>query len=209
MSSRFVSDLDQMRDEWDRRAREDALAAACPEVAGQSEAEFWRSGEALVQARVEPEVEPLRAAAGEEPLLALEIGCGVGRLLRAMARLFDEVHGIDVSAEMLRRAEAALDGIEGIVLHHGDGMTLQCVRRAEFDFVFSHDTLGHLPDPDLLVYILRQAKHRLKDDGLLLFQLEARQFDDDEVTRLVERTGLRLQKSERANKDLWIWARQA
>lgn len=207
MTGQFVSDLDQMRDAWDRRARDDAQAAACPASTGAPAAEFWRSGEVLVEARIDPEIPALRAGAGDEPLVALEIGCGLGRLLRPMTRTFDEVHGVDVSAEMLRRAAAALDGAEGIHLHLGDGMTLQRVRRVEFDLVFSYDTFVHLPDRELLVYVLRQARRRLKPHGLLLFQLEAQSFEDAEGTRLVERAGLRLQKSERADKDLWIWAR--
>ena len=39
----------------------------------------------------------------EDTTSVLEIGCGIGRLLRFMAAIFPEVHGIDVSEEMIER----------------------------------------------------------------------------------------------------------
>ena len=35
--------------------------------------------------------------------MCIEIGCGAGRITRALARLFGEVHGVDISGEMVCR----------------------------------------------------------------------------------------------------------
>ena len=37
-------------------------------------------------------------------LRALEIGCGPGRLMKPLSRNFGEIHGVDVSDEMVRLA---------------------------------------------------------------------------------------------------------
>jgi SAM-dependent methyltransferase len=116
------------------------------------------------------------------------------------------VHGVDVSAEMLRQATPLLQGVAGVHLHVGDGMTLQCVRKVQFDFALSYDTLAHLPDRGLLVYLLRQVRHRLKRGGLFVFELPASSYDEADVLRLAERAGLRPQKTERADNELWIRA---
>jgi trans-aconitate methyltransferase len=36
---------------------------------------------------------------------ALDFGCGVGRIMRALARQFDEAVGVDISEDMVRRAQ--------------------------------------------------------------------------------------------------------
>lgn len=202
----FVSVLQQIRDEWDHLANEDALQHAYPALDGRDEDAFWRSGEELVRSAIEPELAGLPGS--EDGSAALDIGCGPGRVLRPLAAHFDEVHGVDVSAEMVRRARACVDDMEGVTVHLGDGMTLQCVRRMAFDLVFSYGTLSQLPDRAFLEYVLRQCKHRLKPDGLCKFQLDVGSFSDNEIARVIDCAGLQLQKSARDDKDLWIWARR-
>ena len=89
-----------MRRFWDARAREDALYFVDSRVPyGAADAErFWIEGVAdldrllgAVEARVDPSAR------------LVEIGCGVGRLTRALASRAEEVVAIDVSAEMLAR----------------------------------------------------------------------------------------------------------
>ena len=55
---------------------------------------------------------------------ALEIGCGPGRLVRPMSRHFGEIHGIDVSDEMIAQARANLHDIPHARLHHTSGSDL-------------------------------------------------------------------------------------
>ena len=64
-------------------------------------AEFFRTGEELVQRR-------MQAIAGQQIEVdrtrALDFGCGVGRLTNALAPHFDEVIGVDVSSTMVENA---------------------------------------------------------------------------------------------------------
>jgi len=48
----------------------------------------------------------------------LDFGCGIGRLETYLASHCREVHGVDVSAEMLERARRRLAGVPNVRLHH-------------------------------------------------------------------------------------------
>ena len=50
---------------------------------------------------------------------ALEIGCGPGRLLKPMAEKFGEIHGVDVSDEMIGLARRRLTEIPHAHAHVG------------------------------------------------------------------------------------------
>src|SRR5436309_6025882 len=96
-----VSSGRQMQQFWDARAREDAyyfvddrLDYRHPDIE-----RFWAEGEVdldRVLESVGARIEPSDAA--------VEIGCGLGRLTRAIAARARSVTGIDVSEEMLTRA---------------------------------------------------------------------------------------------------------
>lgn len=62
-----------------------------------------------------------RLAAGPAPRHVLEVGCGTGRNLEALARQFPNAHltGVDLSPAMLARAERKL---------HGCGARVRCLR---------------------------------------------------------------------------------
>jgi SAM-dependent methyltransferase len=84
---------------------------------------------------------------------ALEVGCGAGGLARTLARHFDEVVAIDVSAPMLalaRRDNAA----RNIVHRQMDANALALDGR--FDFVVSHTTFHHLADVQRTLATLRE-----------------------------------------------------
>ena len=76
---------------------------------------------------------------------ALDFGCGVGRLTRALATRFDECVGVDVSHEMVRRAEALNPEKPGLrfVVSHGDH--LGDYHDGSFDLIVSMSVLQHLP----------------------------------------------------------------
>jgi SAM-dependent methyltransferase len=105
--------------------------------------EFFASGER--------DVERLMAVCDEFGLparraCALEVGCGVGRLLRALARRFERCTGFDVSPSMLERAaELTADVLRCGWVCAGDAPLPEVARRG-FDLVVSHLVLQHLPN---------------------------------------------------------------
>lgn len=157
-----------MRSFWDARAREDAYffidnsrAYRDRELAG-----FWAGGERdlnLLLGALEVQIEP------EDTVV--EIGCGVGRLTRAIASRAARVWALDVSAEMIDRAREhhpSLDNVEWIV---GDGRTLRPLAGASFDACLSHVVFQHIPDPQITLGYVSEMGQVLKPGGWAGFQL--------------------------------------
>ena len=74
----------------------------------------------------------------------LDIGCGIGRLLVALAPRVRRVVGIDVSAEMVKAARRRCKGYENVSVIKGDGYGLGGVGDAEFDLVIAVDSFPYL-----------------------------------------------------------------
>lgn len=94
----------------------------------------------------------------------LELGCGTGRVLKLMENQFSELHGLDISNEMLSIARGRLPGAH---LHHMD-MTSFSLGTA-FDAVISiFDTINHILDYSGWLETFRRVKSHLKTGGVFL-----------------------------------------
>ena len=101
------SDLpQQMREEWNQRALEDAHYYVAFARRGQDEDEFFATAAEVVRG-LEDELKRLPPG-DRRARRALEIGCGPGRLMKPMSWNFGEIHGVDVSDEMIRLAAEKL-----------------------------------------------------------------------------------------------------
>ncbi len=91
------------------------------------------------------EVVRRRVDAGFVPRMALDFGCGVGRLTLPLARKCESVVGVDVSEGMLReaRAQAEAQGLTNVRFVRGDD-DLSAVE-AGYDFMISHIVFQHIP----------------------------------------------------------------
>lgn len=153
---------------WDERARENALFYVDNEIDYENpDAEaFWERGEEVLERLVA--MTGHRFGAGEE---VLDIGCGVGRMTRALARRVRFVHGLDVSSEMLRLAREHNAGIANADWLHGDGTSLSVVADAAVDGVFSHVVFQHLPSAEMTLGYVREMGRVLRPGGWALFQV--------------------------------------
>ncbi len=153
---------------WDARARENAEFFVDNRLdynAGSDEA-FWRDGEAdLVRV-----LDVVGGAVGAGDTV-LDIGCGVGRLTRALAARAAHVHGIDVSAEMLTRARANLAGAPNVTLHQGDGSSLAPIADTSVDGVVSLVVFQHIPDPAVTLGYVREIGRVLRPGGWAVFHV--------------------------------------
>lgn len=94
----------------------------------------------------------------------LEIGCGVGRVGRALAPLVKEWIGCDVSSEMLRQARRKTLGLPNVKLVEVSGYDLQPVPDASVDVVYTTVVFMHLDEWDRYAYCL-EAMRVLKPGG--------------------------------------------
>jgi len=159
----------RMREEWNRRAREDAFFYAGFGRRRQQPEEFLTSAADTV-AKLESEL--VRLPGGPvEARRSLEIGCGPGRLMLPMSRHFGEIHGVDVSEEMVALARENLKPVSHAQVHATSGADLSLFPDDFFDFVYSYIVFQHIPDREIILNYLRESKRVLKTAGVLCAQL--------------------------------------
>jgi SAM-dependent methyltransferase len=170
-----MADRAHMREFWDAAAREDALFYVDDRVTyGEADVEAFFAGGEEVVARFE-ELLRFRAAGTR----VVEIGCGVGRLTRVLARGAEEVVALDVSGEMLARARELNPGLANVRWELGDGTTLAGVPDGWVDGVFSHVVFQHIPDPAITLGYVTEMGRVLTPGGWAAFQIS----DDPRVHR--------------------------
>ena len=164
----IVKPGESMRQDWDERARKDAFYYIASWRTDWDEASFWRSGEEDYERLVARMLE--RLAFSPRGKTVLELGCGAGRMTRSFAQRFERVIAVDVSAEMLSRAQALHDGSRSIEWRRGNGTNLSGVPEGSVDFVFSYLVLQHLPEESLVHSNIREMLRVLSSGGACLFQ---------------------------------------
>ena len=158
----------RMRNDWNARAREDATFFVAFGRRGSGDAEFFATATEVIN-RVEWElsrVPPLERAGWR----ALEIGCGPGRLMRPLSRHFAQIHGVDVSDEMIALAREKLSDIPNAFPQVTDGSSLAQFADESFDFVYSYAVFQHIPSRDVVFSYLHEARRVMKTGGLTLLQ---------------------------------------
>jgi SAM-dependent methyltransferase len=160
----------RMREDWDRRAREDACYYVAFGRRRQSAEEFFSTaGEVLHALRAEFERWP--PATDFRSLSALEIGCGPGRLLVPLSQIFGRITGVDVSPEMIEMARRNLAGISHAGAEVASGSDLAAFADDSFDFCYSYAVFQHIPSREVVLHYLREAWRVLKPGSILKCQL--------------------------------------
>lgn len=211
--------LERMRRDWDARARENARHYVATAKDDWTEEEFFRTGEINVADEVLTDM--INICQGRDPaaMRVLEIGCGAGRLTRALSEIFGRVDGVDVSGEMIERARHALGSRPNIRFHQNNGVDLATFGGAEFDFSFSYIVFQHIPSKEIIENYVREVHRVLKPGSLFKFQVqgcpsEERQcdtwfgvgFTEDEMRRMADRCGFEMRYSYGAGTQyFWVW----
>ena len=98
----------------------------------------------------------------------LEIGCGIGRILKPLSFKFKEVYGVDISDSMVELSKDYIkeDNIEII---QNDGYSLP-FDGDYFDYVFSLLVFQHLGSREMMENYVRESNRVLSSGGLFKFQ---------------------------------------
>jgi len=129
----------------------------------QSFKEFFESGERYIDLIINTIHTHLDPAF--QPRIALDFGCGVGRLLIPLARVCASVTGVDVSSHMLQEARRNCEvrGINNVNLASSDDSLANV--QGTFDFIHSYIVFQHIPverGEGLVMKLL----DRLQEDGI-------------------------------------------
>lgn len=170
----------KMQADWNARAQEDAFYYVAFGRRNQTDDEFLATASDQVHG-FQLELRRLPAARPRQRR-ALEIGCGPGRLMRPLSRHFGEIHGVDVSDEMVRMARRKLEGVPHAHPHHAPNSNLEAFADDSFDFVYSYAVFQHIPSREVVIGYLKESWRVLKPGGILRCQINglpqtARQYD--------------------------------
>jgi SAM-dependent methyltransferase len=180
----------RIRDDFDR------IAASCAPAAGDVAQPYDRLVSSLVPANCRR---------------LLDLGCGTGRLTRAMAPRIEQVTAVDLSSEMLRVARARSAPRGNISYVEADLLSLPATL-GQFDCVISVNLLHHLP-PERAAEAMKAV---LAPGGLLIIhdlRQTAGTFDRAlDVPRLAVKVAWQLARASRVRaffRERAAWAQHA
>jgi SAM-dependent methyltransferase len=213
--------VDCMRDDWNRWAREDArFFIACVRRAERSE--DFAAGASEVVRRIRRDIDWLPLSRPRRERRFLEIGCGIGRLMRPLASDCGEIHGVDISDEMVRLGRDQLCDLPHAQLHVTAGSDLDAFADRSCDFLYSFAVMQHLPDVALFWRYWREVLRVLRPEGVLALHFNSTQdgrteFDSwagitvpaDAVLSSAAASGLRIRSLEGAGTQYtWLTAQK-
>ena len=132
--------------------------------------EFFATGEADVERALTVAAELGRPVRRDR---ALDFGCGVGRVTRALAGRFSEVVGVDISEQMVEQARRLNEQVRNAHFLVNGAPDLRVLPDASFDLVYSRIVLQHLRSRDDALRYVAEFLRVARRDGLVVFQLPA------------------------------------
>ncbi|MCS7042460.1 MAG: class I SAM-dependent methyltransferase [Bryobacteraceae bacterium] len=212
--------LDKMRQDWDERARENARFYVNTEKTDWTDEEFFESGRRTVREEILTDM--INICQGRDPkqMKVIEIGCGAGRVTRALAEIFGEVHGVDVSGEMVALAREALRDMPNAHVYQNNGMDLDVIPPGEYDFAFSSIVFQHIPSREIIENYVREVHRLLRPGALFKFQVQGNPqvesdpddtwlgvpFTVEQAEAMAARCGFELRYHHGAGQQyFWLW----
>lgn len=158
----------RMRAEWDRRIRHDYRYWMSDGI--ENDQAMWETGRRDLEILL----------GGPEPIdhlsrplkecVSLEIGCGVGRLLRAASERFGRALGIDVSEEAVSKSRRLLSDRDNVQVYLGNGLDLAQIEDGSIDFAYTFAALSSMPVLVIARY-LNELSRVLKAGGVARLQV--------------------------------------
>jgi SAM-dependent methyltransferase len=161
-----------MRADWDARAKENARYYVATLKDDWTDDEFFASGEQTVAEEILTDMTNICQGLDPTPMRVIEIGSGAGRVTRALSRVFGQVHGVDVSGEMVAQATHALRDVPNAFVYQNNGMDLSVLPPGPYDFAFSSIVFQHIPSREVIYNYVREVHRLLRPGALFKFQVQ-------------------------------------
>lgn len=114
-------------------------------------------------------------------VIALDFGCGVGRLSQALANHFNRVVGVDIAPSMIELANKYNVFSDRCQYYVNQENNLNIFEKNTFDFIFSADVLQHM-DPKIAKDYIKEFLRILSPSGILMFQMPS---DNSQIIRRI------------------------
>jgi SAM-dependent methyltransferase len=195
----------KMKTDWNRRAKHHAQYWIASENF-QDDDTFAQSGSQSARAlltALSPYYDPT--------WMVLDIGCGIGRMLKPLAPHFRHLVGIDVSGEMIKKSQTWLEGLKNVETMETSGVDLSPFPSEHFNLVYSYVAFQHMPRQVFERYV-EESNRVLKLHGYLAFQIPmgfyqdapiedtigVRNYQKDEVIDKLQQYGFHVTEEQRA-----------
>lgn len=183
MGLNIIRQVNRMRRDWDRRARENARHYVATDRTQWSDEEFFATGEQELKEQILSDLGNICQGKDPKAMTVLEIGCGAGRITRALAGFFGEVYAVDISRHMVVQARRAVASFPNAHIFRNNGSDLSAVRRLwwhrfgigrelRFDFAFSCLVFQHISSRAVIESYLSEVNRRLKPGALFKLQVQ-------------------------------------
>jgi SAM-dependent methyltransferase len=173
--------LQSMRRDWNERAGQNARHYVASGKEQWTDEEFFGSGQNWIDANIIPDLPIICNGRAPRELKVLEIGCGAGRMTRPLCEVFGSVVAIDVSAEMIEHARAAVRQYANVELHVNNGMDLRMFPDETFDFAISAIVFQHIPKRTIVENYIQETWRTLKAHSVFKFQVQGHPVEEHEA----------------------------
>jgi SAM-dependent methyltransferase len=166
-----VRESRQARD-WDDLAELDPLWAVLSQPAfthgGGNIDEFFATGAGEISGALDVARELGRPVRSRR---ALDFGCGLGRLSRALGAQFERCVGVDVSPKMIEAARTLNADVPNVEFVLNSRPDLSMFESGSFDLVYSSIVLQHLRSNEEIEGFITELVRLTAVDGLAVFQV--------------------------------------
>ena len=216
----------KMKKEWNERTKMNPLFVIATDHS-ETEDDFWNSGidecnDILGKDTVR--FEKIIENKETSKMNILEIGCGIGRILIPMSKIFGDATGIDISSEMVLLGQKYVSDIPNCSIIENNGVDLSKFFDNSFDFCYSFIVFQHIPEKKIVENYIKEVSRVLKPECLFRFQVRGTistkpneittwdgvQFTSDEIHKIAKDNNFEIiEEGDYTKEYYWITFRLA
>jgi SAM-dependent methyltransferase len=111
--------------------------------------------------------------------VALDFGCGPGRMIEQLSEVFARVDGVDINPSMLAAAKRLADekGFKSLFFET-NGQSIENIDKQEYDFIYSTICMQHICVHEIRNGLFTEFYRILKSDGRIAVQLAYTEYEE-------------------------------